>query len=354
MANTTIGYNPIEQQYSDTCAIKSQQIIMQDFGIPVTEDQLVMISSELGIYNAGTVPEHVGILLNEAGIPVTQTENATIFDLTNELAQGHKIIIGVDSGELWARDTNVWEQFKEWWEDLWGNEIADHALIVSSIDNSNPDDPRVQLIDPGTGEIRYYPLDQFMDAWKDSGCFMVSTDVAPAEFTAIQIQNEQPTMHLSDIAGVNYNDFQLFHDMSQALPAMSLWDYTENPYHPVHSLMDAYFLYGHDTIGFSDFNQFDFYPHLDPMQFNTGFEDTFRYNYDFLSQDYQNELTDMQSFLVQHQNAMDAYNYFNQQAEYFELMHNTQMADFYSQQANYMDLCQDMNINPMDTYSVFF
>ena len=38
---TTVGdfTNPYQQTYPDTCAIKSQQLIMNDFGIPVTEDQ---------------------------------------------------------------------------------------------------------------------------------------------------------------------------------------------------------------------------------------------------------------------------------------------------------------------------
>jgi hypothetical protein len=350
MANSIIGENPIQQQYSDTCAIKSQQIIMQEFGIPVTEDQLVERASELGIYNGGTAPEHVGVLLDEAGIPVKQMVNADIFDLTSELAQGHKIIVGVDSGELWAKDHGIWEQIKEWWEDLWGNEIPDHALIVSSIDNANPNDPRVVLTDPGTGEIRHYPLDQFMDAWRDSGCYMVSTDIAPAEFAAIQLQNDQPASHLSDIARVSYDDFQLFHDMSDALPPMNTWDYTTNPYHPVHSLMDAYIQYGQDAIGFADFNQFAFYPHLDHQLFSTNFAETYNFSFNQLYQDYQHEMSGMQDYLAQQQDVTAMYDYFNTQALTFESMGNADLSDFYHQQVHYMDMCQGFDINPMEAY----
>lgn len=357
LTNQIVGENPIQQQAGDTCAIKSQQLIMQQFGIPATEEQLVQRALDLGIYTSdgttGTSAQHVGILLDDAGIAINQTPNATIFDLTNELAQGHKVIVGVDSGELWARDRGLWEQFKEWWEDLWGNEIADHALIVTSIDNTNPNDPRVVLTDPGSGEIRHYPLEQFMNAWRDSSCFMVSTDIAPAEFAANQILNNRPSLHLSDIAGVNYDDFQLFHDMSDALPHMNGWDYTSNPCHPVHSLMDAYFQYGQDAIGFGDFNHFDFYPHLDPALFSTNFTETYNLGFNQLYQDFQFEMSGMQNFLAFNHDMNTMCDYFNTQALTFDNAGNTELADFFHQQVNYMDLCDGLDINPMDTYTLF-
>ena len=72
----------IQQQYPDSCAIKSQQIILNEFGIDVNEDQLVQFSYEHGWYNAdgtGTAAEDVGNLLESANIPVTRQENANVF-----------------------------------------------------------------------------------------------------------------------------------------------------------------------------------------------------------------------------------------------------------------------------------
>ena len=235
--------NPIEQQYSDTCAIKSQQLILQDFGIEVTEDDLVAWSAEHGLYTGnGTRMSDVGILLQEGGIPVTGKVDATVFDLVSELSQGHKVIVGVDSGELW--DQGLKADLKEWWEDLrHGDTGADHALIVAGVDNSDPSNPMVLLTDPGMGDLcKRYPLDQFMDAWKDSSCFMVSTDIAPAEFASVQTANGQPAMHLADVAGNSYADFQLFHDVSQALPDMQGWDPSRGA-HPISSLTQAYLDY---------------------------------------------------------------------------------------------------------------
>jgi hypothetical protein len=98
-------FNPeIKQNYFDTCAIKSQQLILEDFGIDITEDQLVQEAIVKGVYHpgGGTMPQDVGKLLLEHGVPIEVTNHANLIDLTHALAQGHKVIIGVDSGELWG------------------------------------------------------------------------------------------------------------------------------------------------------------------------------------------------------------------------------------------------------------
>lgn len=40
----------IAQQYSDTCAVKSQQIVMKTFGVDIPEDQLAKESYDKGYY----------------------------------------------------------------------------------------------------------------------------------------------------------------------------------------------------------------------------------------------------------------------------------------------------------------
>ena len=56
-----------QQTYEDSCAIKSQQIILNEFGVPVTEDQCVQYSYEHGWYEGngtGTSFEDIGKLLS--------------------------------------------------------------------------------------------------------------------------------------------------------------------------------------------------------------------------------------------------------------------------------------------------
>lgn len=166
--------NDIQQQYPDTCAIKSQQIILQSHDIDVSEDELVRESIEKGWYTpgAGTSPSEVGNLLEEHGVNVSRYEHASIDDIASELAKGHQIIVGVDSGELWTPGT--YESLEDF---IMGNG-ADHALIVSGIDvNPLTGEREVTLTDPGTGEVAHiYTADEFEDAWDDSDNFMVTTD----------------------------------------------------------------------------------------------------------------------------------------------------------------------------------
>ena len=222
--------NPYQQTYPDTCAIKSQQLIMNEFGIPVSEDQCVAYSMEQGWYSAdgtGTQCEDVGKLLVDSGIPCTQRCEANVYDLANELAQGHKVIVGVDSGELWNGG------FMEWLKDFFLGDTPDHALIVAGIDMSDPNNPMVVVTDPGTGDCaKSYPLDQFMDAWSDSQCYMVSTDVAAPQQTEQMLSCGLTDGHLEQVAGVDYDTFTQFQDYSHQIDYVSqgpqLYDMFQN------------------------------------------------------------------------------------------------------------------------------
>lgn len=212
--------NPVQQGYEKSCAIKSQQLILNDFGIDVSEDQLVQYSMEKGWFDGtGTMPEDVGKLLADAGIPCTQSVNANIYDLMSHLSHGHKVIVAVDSGELWNGG------LMDWYKDMYVGDTPDHALIVAGIDMSDPENPMVILTDPGTGEAAApYPLDQFMDAWADSQNFMVSTDIPTPDVMDAFASAGLTDNHLTDIAGVDYNSFMDFQQYSHLIDPMQLPD----------------------------------------------------------------------------------------------------------------------------------
>ena len=56
--------------------------------------------------------------------------DANKYNLIDALAQGKKVIVSVDSGELWHKDSEIFE-------DLFKGERADHALVVCGIDTSD-------------------------------------------------------------------------------------------------------------------------------------------------------------------------------------------------------------------------
>ncbi|MFM9964370.1 MAG: hypothetical protein ACKV2Q_24475 [Planctomycetaceae bacterium] len=195
-----------QQHHPDTCAIRCQEFILQQFtGMDIPEDQLVVEAQQHGWYRpgGGTPACDVGNLLELHGIPVNHFQHSNIFHLTNELAQGHKVIIGVDSGELWESNSIL-----ESISDALGLEAADHAVVVSGIDTSDPEHPMVIISDPGTGDAAArYPLEQFLDAWSDGGFEMVSTAV-PAPSHLPEMQNfDYATGHLASVLGVSYDDF---------------------------------------------------------------------------------------------------------------------------------------------------
>jgi len=184
--SSSIVSSNVLQQHPDTCAIQCQRLILNEFGKGVTENQLVEEAKESGIYQGqGTSPEDVGKLLESHGLPVNRYDNANVFNLSNELAQGHKVIVGVDSADLWESHNGILHEIF----DFFGLAKADHAVIVSGIDTTDPDHIKVNITDPGTGDVaKSYPIEQFLDAWKGSDFTMVSTAL-PAPDTSVGMMN---------------------------------------------------------------------------------------------------------------------------------------------------------------------
>ena len=188
----------IWQGNQPTCAIRSQEIILRDYGIYHTQEELVEFATQQGWFNpdpvyGGTDKNAIGNILDACGIPTTRTEDATIHDIISELRAGHRVIVSVDANELWVKnEPNLFKKLygqvvnkaNDKVQDFLGLEGANHALVVAGV-NVNPKDPsdiKVTLIDSGTGEVCIeYDFKDFYNAWVDGHCQMISTDI-PAPF----------------------------------------------------------------------------------------------------------------------------------------------------------------------------
>lgn len=255
----------IIQLQDDTCAIKSQQIILHTFGIDVPESVLTMEATQRGYYTPGfgSDADQVGELLEDYGVGVHTRDNATVYDLASELAQGHKVIVGVDADELWR---------PSFFNDLFG-EQANHALIVTGIDTSDPNDIRVILTDPGTGDVaRSYPMDQFLDAWSDSSCMMVATDEAPALsydngiFNHEMINFDYMEGHIPFVGNIPYDFFA-----DTMVPQFD--DYFNQHLCDLDSLADSHQIFAHLEHTFDSCN--DWAAHRDFDLDETNFDDMF-------------------------------------------------------------------------------
>ena len=194
-----------QQALQDDCAVKAQQFILDQFGVHdpagqlITEADLVRQAESDGWYRPGhgTPNPDIGNLLQANGVDVTKYEHANVYELTAELAQGHKVIIGVDSGELWNGKPDG----------------KGHAIVVSGIDTSDPNNVRVVVSDPGTGESEHrYPLEHFVTAWQSSDFLMVATNEPPPQEQHLpEMANfDYHAGHIHEVAGMPFESFQHF------------------------------------------------------------------------------------------------------------------------------------------------
>ncbi len=171
------------QRSDDTCAVVSEMSIINQFGHDLTQEQAAYISSENGWYmpGGGTSPMHIGNMMDLYDIPNHTVLGATVADLAQELQAGHGVIVGVDSAELWAEGplAELWQYLKSALGlDNSMFSPANHAVVVTGIDMSDPNHPQVIINDSGApdGASARYPLDKFMDAWENSDFYYVATD----------------------------------------------------------------------------------------------------------------------------------------------------------------------------------
>ncbi len=203
-----IDFDPDTYQWEkDTCAIRSQEIVLRSFGVFVPQDELIAQAEVHGWYSKGhgTSISDVGNLLDVYNVPNHRVADANIFNLIDELGHGHKVIVGVDIHELYGN--SFWQSVKE---SLVGK-TPNHAMIVSGIDTSNPDKPMVTLTDPGTGKTLFEcPYEKFLSAWDDSSCFMVATNnAAPLEYNTDTMLNfDYQNGHLTSVGKIPFDYFQ--------------------------------------------------------------------------------------------------------------------------------------------------
>lgn len=198
----------IFQGNENTCAIHSQYHVLKDYGYTGTVEDLKEMAIENGWYDPkhGTSIEDVGKLLEANGVPCDVYVNANEYNLVSELAQGKRVIVGVDSGELWEGEGVLTDFF----ERIFGCG-ADHAVVVSGINTADPNNVKVILTDSGAGQAAVeYPLDRFMDAWKDGKCTMwvPQNPPSPDQNLARLVNFDWELGHLAKVGEFTYDTIQ--------------------------------------------------------------------------------------------------------------------------------------------------
>ena len=237
----------IFQGSTPSCAVRSQQIIMRDYGIQIPQEELMKFAEEKGWYdsdpkNGGTMTKDIGNLLETCGIPIHASYDNTVYDLVKELSNGHRVIVSVDAKELWA------EPGSEKWKFFQDMENPNHALVVAGarIDPLHPENSTIILTDPGQGNAFIeYGMKHFVEAWHDSHFYMMATDVpAPYQYNEVtgnmEISNFATDYNISefpfhnefsDIYNINYHDFEPYYEdgyMLNVAEGISYDEFIEN------------------------------------------------------------------------------------------------------------------------------
>lgn len=341
-------FNYFQQTFPDSCAIMSQKFIMDEFGVvnqetgmPFTEDELVAYATEHGYYTPGegTTFDQIGHVMSDLGIPCHLTQGNNVYSLVEQLAQGHKVIVGVDADELW--EGNVLTRIGGWFNDLFGG-IPNHAIVVVGIDATDPNNVMVIVDDPGSGEHhKAYPLDQFMDAWQDSECFMCSTDIPTTglgDFSQIG--------HLDNICGVDYNDFCMFTDLSNSFQSYTPDSVYDSLYPAFEQLAD-----GNDLSQVVQEHHFG--EHIDPIALQQHFFDT---NMQLLHGMAESPLYSihnaMHGDIGEQMLAHDMAQNYSQLADAYTQNGDMAQAEFFNNQADFMNMCQALGFDTV--YSVMY
>lgn len=155
------------------CALRCEALILAEAGIAIEDADLLEEAVTEGWFvpGKGTPLAHLGKLLMRHGMEVKLYTNAGTGVLRQALEAGYQVIAAVDAGEL--QNNHRLARWIERVEDLVAR-IPDHCLVVSGLRREGEEDV-VIVMDPNTpGESRIIPVAEFLEAWEDSGFYLLA------------------------------------------------------------------------------------------------------------------------------------------------------------------------------------
>ena len=152
------------------CAIAAEQGILESLGIHCSEEELHTLAHTHGWHDpeTGTHADDVGRLLEAKGVEVERGYEYHLTDLHDALQHGSKVLVGLDSNEIWhpvhGHGGAPLEQ-----------PDAAHVVWVTGVEMGDAGDVRIVLNDSGTPDGNQLAVDatDFLNAWADFGHFTV-------------------------------------------------------------------------------------------------------------------------------------------------------------------------------------
>lgn len=162
------------------CVVRCEYEILKDYHPEVSLDSLMNLSKdEEWLQEDGTALYNIGRLSEKYNLSVVRRYDCTIDVISMELYYDCKVIAVVNAEKLYGSDNS--------------NNDPNHAVLVKKAT-----DDQVVLYDPQTQKEETYTPSQFIEAWKDSQCYMVSIierglreyDPKPIDVTDYQLSSE--------------------------------------------------------------------------------------------------------------------------------------------------------------------
>jgi hypothetical protein len=158
-----------------TCAAEAQAAVLEAItGQHVSELDAAVESAQFGLLTtAGTLPENIGKWLEYHGIECHANGCGTFRDIIQELRDGHKVIVDVDSNVLWHTNDSL---------HAFSKQAADHAIWLTGVDTTDPDHVKVTINDSGKidGAGNVYDLHDLEHVLNHPGFHYVATGHGPS------------------------------------------------------------------------------------------------------------------------------------------------------------------------------
>lgn len=156
--------------FQGTCGLVSCEDVLRQFGVEVTEDEIVQFAAENGLCSVSDNPAQCGgtseltqaIILTEMGVPAHTEVCGSLEDLAAHIENGQGSIVEVNAGVLWNEPS------------AYGGGMANHAIVVTGVAR-----------DPETGEVAgFFINDSGRGLEEDSGRFIDSATMQEAWLAA--------------------------------------------------------------------------------------------------------------------------------------------------------------------------
>ena len=148
------------------CAVLCEIFILHRRQLPYDEEWLMNTARRKDwLRPEGTPLYCLGNLLAYSGMFVSRKYNSTIDDIQRAIAKDNDVVVGVDREKLYAEEVDL--------EDL-----TNHAVVVTHVGEGT-----VTVFDPYEAPyISNIPLEDFVDAWKESQNYMIQVLQSVAEY----------------------------------------------------------------------------------------------------------------------------------------------------------------------------